>query len=412
MAIKKRIPKQITDKNDIDFLLSITEKDFTMSFIAENFGIIGGKVRFNTYDEFTVPAGSYGKEGKKNKNAFKTTVGKWYFNKMFIEGELFDIFQWVDEPITKGQIGKMNSIISEAVVEERLSLDALKNFQMKTQKIMPCVSILSPNHSMDMLTISKTIEPKKKELLKKYEKEIAAGDEIIADKITAELLDYAANILKDDPAMDSFRSGAGGSFDNNFKNMYIMKGAIKDPDPLKGYNIVTSSYTEGISKEDYPLMANSLAAGPYKRGKKTQIGGYWEKLFITAFQHVRLGKPGSDCGTENTIEVDVTSKNIDSIMYCYVKEGNKLTEITSENKEKFIGKTVKLRFASLCEYTKEPGCICNKCAGNLFYMIGVHNIGTATPQIPSTLKNISMKAFHDSTVRLVEMDPMKAFCSK
>lgn len=173
MAIKKRIPKQITDKNDIDFLLSITEKDFTMSFIAENFGIIDNKVRFNTYDEFIVPAGSYGKEGKKNKNSFKTTVGKWYFNKMFIEGELFDIFQWVDEPITKGQIGKMNSIISEAVVEEILSLDALKNFQMKTQKIMPCVAILSPNHSMDMLTISKTIEPKKKELLKKYEKEIA-----------------------------------------------------------------------------------------------------------------------------------------------------------------------------------------------------------------------------------------------
>lgn len=409
---KKRIPRQITDKKDIDLLLSISEKDFTMSFIAENFGLINDKPKFNTYDEFIVPAGAYGKGTKKNKKPFRTSVGKWYFNKIFIEDELFDIFQWVDEPITTGQMKKLNSAISEAIVEDRLPLEALKNFEMKTQKIMPCVVIFSPNFSMDMLTFSRTIDPKRKELLKKYEREIAAGDEIIADKITAELLEYASEVLKDDPAMDMFRSGAGGSFDNNFKNMYIMKGAIKDPDPLKGYNIVTSNYTDGISKEDYPLIANSLAAGPYKRGRKTQIGGFWEKLFIQAFQHVRLGEPGSDCGTENTIEITVTNKNIDSIMYCYVKEGNRLTEITSENKEKFIGKTIRIRFSSLCEYTKEPGCICNKCAGNLFYRTGIRNIGTATPQIPSTLKNISMKAFHDSTVRLVEMDPMKAFCSK
>ena len=53
--------------------------------------------------------------------------------------------------------------------------------------------------------------------------------------------------------------------------------------------------------------------------------------------------------------------------------------------------------------------ICEKCAGNLFNRIGITNIGVATSQIPSTLKNKSMKAFHDSTLKLVQFDPEMAF---
>lgn len=104
----------------------------------------------------------------------------------------------------------------------------------------------------------------------------------------------------------------------------------------------------------------------------------------------------------------VTEKNIDMIMYCYVIGSNgELTEITSQNKDKFIGKTVKLRFSSMCE---AKNGICNKCAGNLFYRLGIRNIGASTPQIPSKLKVLSMKLFHDDQLNFAEMDPMKAFC--
>lgn len=94
------------------------------------------------------------------------------------------------------------------------------------------------------------------------------------------------------------------------------------------------------------------------------------------------------------------------LMYSYVIEGNDLVEITSENKNKFIGKKIKMRFSSMCE--AKDG-ICNKCAGNLFYRLGIRNIGAATPQIPSRLKVLSMKLFHDDQLNFAEMDPMKAF---
>ena len=104
----------------------------------------------------------------------------------------------------------------------------------------------------------------------------------------------------------------------------------------------------------------------------------------------------------------VTEKNIDMIMYCYVIGSNgELTEITSENKDKFIGKNIKLRFSSMCE---SKNGICNKCAGNLFYRLGIRNIGASTPQIPSKLKVLSMKLFHDDQLNFAEMDPMQAFC--
>ena len=37
------------------------------------------------------------------------------------------------------------------------------------------------------------------------------------------------------------------------------------------------------------------------------------------------------------------------------------------------------------------------------------NVGVALAAIPGKLKNLSMKAFHDSTVKTVEMDVNKAF---
>ena len=413
--MKKRVSKEITDINEINKLINLTEEDITLSLIMELFADFGVHQKYNPYDIVTIPVNSYGgldsngKE-KKNKTEFTTTVGRFIFNKYFIESEpeLLDMIGYINEDIGKKTYGKLFDSLGYAVLEDRLSVETYKRFCKRCQKFMPFVSILSPNHSMNMLTITKKINKYKAELIAENQEAVNNGDVMVVDKISKELLDYARELLKDDPAMDMFLSGARGSFENNFKNMYIMRGSVQDPDPRKSYNIITSNYIDGVSKEEYSKLANTLAAGPYSRSKKTELGGYWEKLFLTAFQHVVLLDPGSDCKTTRHITMKVTDKNINSIMYSYVinADGN-LTEITSENKNKFIGKTVKLRFSSMCE---AKNGICNKCAGNLFYRLGIRNIGAATPQIPSRLKVLSMKLFHDDQLNFTEMDPMEAFC--
>lgn len=406
--MSSRKSKKITSPKDIEYLVNIKEKDITTSFIMDTFGEFETGQRFRPYDIIEIPANSYGPEGKKNKKPFVTTVGIWIFNKYFIEEDLFDMFKYVNKTIDKKMYGKLNNEISVAVLEDRLPLETMKRFNMKTQKCMPYISILAPNYTDKMLTCTEAINKKKKELYKKYEEQIKKGDEIAASRMEKELLDFAIEYMGDDPSMDMFISGARGSIGNNFKNMFVMKGVIKDPDPnaKQKYNVAMSNYIDGISPDEYALFANSLAAGPYARAKKTENGGYREKLFLRAFQHLTLDPPGSDCGTKRYIEVILTESNINEWMYSYIIEGSKLVELTSQNKSKYIGKKVKVRFSALCE--SKTG-ICNKCMGNLYYRLDKTNVGTSLTQIPSVQKNIAMKSFHDSTQSLYDMDLEKIF---
>ena len=399
-----RRSKTITSPKDIEYLVSIKEKDITTTLIMELFVEFESGRRFNPYDIVTIPKGSYGPDGKKNKNDFTTTVGIWIFNRYFIEPHLFDLFKYINKTISKKLLGKLNTEISEAVLEDKISVEVLKDFIMKTQKCMPYISILAPNYTNKMLECSVVIARKKEELYKKYKDQIDKGDEVAANKMEKELLDFAVEYMGDDPSMDMFISGARGNIGNNFKNMFVMKGVIKDPDPnaKQKYNVALSNYIDGIKSEEYSLFANSLAAGPYSRAKKTEYGGYLEKLFLRAFQHITLDPPGSDCGTKRYLEIVLTEDNLNLWMYSYIIEGSKLVELNSENKSKYIGKKVKVRFSGLCE--SKTG-ICNKCMGNLYYRLDKkENVGTSLTQVPSTLKNISMKAFHDSTQSLYEMN--------
>lgn len=398
----------VKSPNDIDNLIDIKEEDITTTFIMDSFGVFETGQKYRPYDIIEIPANSYGPKKRRNKKSFTTTVGIWVFNKYFIEPKLFDLFKYVNKTVDKKLLGKLNSQISQAVLEDKLPLEALKDFVIKTQKFMPYISILAPNYTDKMLTCTRVINKKKSELLKKYKDDLERGDEVAATKMEKELLDFALDYMKDDPSMDMFISGARGSIGNNFKNMFVMKGVIKDPDPnaKQKYKVASSNYIDGISPEEYALFANSLAAGPYARAKKTENGGYREKLFLRATQHLTLDPAGSDCGTSRYITVHLTESNLKEWMYSYIIEGSKLVELTSDNKSKYIGKNIKVRFSAMCE--SKTG-ICNKCMGNLYYRLNKTNVGTSLTQIPSTQKNISMKAFHDSTQSLYTMDLNKVF---
>jgi hypothetical protein len=406
----KRVSKQIREQKEIDYLINIKEEEIGTSFMMETFGEFDEKVRFRPYDTFIVPTGAYGRDNKKNKKPFTTTVGIWVFNKYMIESDLLHHIGYINRELNKKGFNQLVSKITSGVLEDDLDVEVLDRFLQKSQKLMPMCTILAPNQTKRFIDCIKEIDKRKKVLAKKYEKEIANGDPIAAEQMEKELLNFAREYLKDDPSMDIYLSGARSSFENHFKNMYVMKGAIKNPDPNaeKPYNIVLSCYANGISKEDYPVIANSLAAGPYARAKKTEVGGYWEKLFISAYQHLTCDKPGSDCGTTDTVEVFLTNDNLQGWMYSYIREkSGELVELNSKNKDKYLGKTVNFRFSSLCE--SKTGGFCNKCIGNLFYKRGITNVGASMPKIPSTLKNASMKSFHDSTVKTYTIDVEKAF---
>lgn len=132
----------------------------------------------------------------------------------------------------------------------------------------------------------------------------------------------------------------------------------------------------------------------------TAESGYFNKKIAAAFQGVVLDTIGSDCKTNNTLEVIITDKTKNDFMYRYILDGSKLVLLTGDNINKYINKKIKLRSPVYCVGDK----LCNKCAGDLYYKLGVVNVGLATTRVASTLLNMSMKKFHNSTANVSKIN--------
>lgn len=409
--------KDITKDNLVNHMLVLTHDDITSSVVMELFGSFNNKSLCHHYDTFDVPVGKFkfiNNKGKEvsNSTPFVTTFGIWIFNIFILQGlGLSHIFNgYINDNIDKKKFGNMHQKILYNLMEDKITTEQYQKFIEYIDFVMPWETILSPAQSEKLLSCTKEINKLKDKLLKDNKEAIESGDTAIVENIEKQLLDFAKEYLKDDPALDAYLSGAGGSFGNNFKNTYVMKGIIRNPDPnaKQRYNTATSSFLDGISSKEYSLLANSLAGGPYSRAKKTELGGYWEKLIEAALNTVTIDEPNSDCGTDKYIETILTDKLVDSFMYSYIiKPNGELEELTSDNVDKYINKKIKVRSTLFCK--SKTGGVCHHCAGNFFYRRGSRNIGLACSQIATRLKLTSMKSFHDSTVTNAEINPIKAF---
>ena len=269
---------EITKDNLVNEILLITDKDVTSSLVMNLFGSFGGHALCHHYDTFEIPVGGYKfKKGEKyvsNKEPITTTFGIWIFNVFFFRDiDLADIMGgYLNVNINKKVLEKqILGKLSYALIEDKINTEQLKVFLDRTQFIMPFETILSPSHTEKILSCTKEINKLKDKLFKENKAALEVGDEssaAVAEDIENQLKEFAMEYLKDDPSLDPYLSGAGGNIDNNFKNMYIMKGAIRNPDPTakKEYEIAKSSFIDGISKDEYSLLARSLSGGNQQKG--------------------------------------------------------------------------------------------------------------------------------------------------
>ena len=407
-----RTTSVIKDEELIKSVIEIKPEDITSTYVVELFGEFDGKRRCNPYDLITVPKGAYGIEGSKrgvNIKPFTTTVGKLIWNKMYIlrNPDIFEAVGWVDDIVTKKAFNKLYKKLGYLLLEGKISKDSFKRFAMTTQLTMPYVQFLSPSFTDKMLLSGSVMTKKKEKLIKENKAAFDAVDIKTIDAVSNELIKESKEYLQNDECLDMFNSGGGGDYGNHYKNCYIMKGTVRKPDGT-GYNVITSNQIDGVSEDEYAALANTLAEGPFNRSKKTEIGGYYEKQLLYSMQHLRILGPGTDCGTKRTIPIKVDDSNIDMLMYNFYMQNGKPIEITSENRDSLIGKTINLRFSSMCE--EKNGCFCNICAGNLWNRLGISgSVGVITPILASKLKNLLMKSFHDSQVSLTDMNVAEVF---
>lgn len=385
------------------YFLSLKPDDITAEFIYDNFAssaeVINGKfvkrdAKIKLNETFTLEPKEY-----FNTTKVLTTVGLFLYNKVIVEGRFEHILGYHNETITAKVHGAIENKLSEALKYDKITVDAFIEYLDRIQWLgLQFNSVFSSSFTMDTVRPIPKIIKERDKLYSENEAKIAAGDIKVAVDIENELINKAKDELKNDPGIDLYSSGARGSFENNYKNMNITKGPVKSQNE---WHVIQKNLTDGINKTDIDAHANSYISSQYPKSVGTQIAGYLVKRINAGFQAVTADKPGSDCGTKQTLEVHITDSNKNLFVDRYIVENGKVIRMTNDNINKYVGKTVKLRTVMFC---LGGNCKCNTCLGDIYYLLGIENVGLSVGRMATTILNLNMKKFHSASAKLYDID--------
>jgi len=337
----------------------------------------------------------------------QTTVGRFIANNYCFRGSkaLRQNMPYYEEPWGKKTVARIEEKLGELRMQGKITHDdvagAIDSLQWLGYSL---TAFLAPSMTAATISIPAPTAALKKKLVAEHAEDLAAGGlrgARAAQNVEGQLIASAREELAGvDPGVDIFNSGARGTFENNYKNVALMRGAVRRSDDPSVIRVSTASLEEGIPAKEMHIYADMVTQASYNRSISVRDGGYLAKQLNAAFQGLRLDvDPQSDCGTGLFLEITVDDPG--EYMYRFVKTGPKtLTEITPDNVSTYRGKKVQMRSPLFCG-GKEG--VCSRCAGTFYHRLGVVNIGLLTSRIGTTIMNNNLKAFHDTTIRTVDV---------
>lgn len=329
------------------------------------------------------------------KENSSTTCGIYLFNKFILEP--LKIFGYVNKPFGKKELDALEDGISDGLMQKDLTTEQIAEFIDRLQFLLggPLAHLINPSINPDIMTLPPQAAALKKKLLAENKAGIEANDPQTSSKIEKEVTKVAMDWMneRNDPSLSFFKSGAIDPY-NNYRTMFVMKGAVKDNtgESPTGYKIVTSEYDNGITKEDMPKIADTVVTSSYNSGVATQDSGYMGKKYNTILQRVKLLERGSDCKTPDTFQTVITNRHL----YRYIMENGKPVCLTPEVIDNYKGKVCKLRSPLHC-HAKDP-YYCNICMGDRLYDIGIYNVGLTVSILSGATLNAALKTKHNVTV--------------
>lgn len=393
------------------YFLELDIKDYTLSFFTTIFAktanskdkIGNHKTKFVPSDRMTVPPNYF----YSDQPAIKTTLGRFIFNKFVMATSgVIEQTKFYETTFVQSEIGKIMENTGIMLVSDKITKDQFDEFVNR----MVCLSgwlagILNGTLTLATLQPNAKIEAKKEELLKKYQKQIDAGDKVIIKQVENELVDYAKEVLKDDDMGMMYYNSGQINFANNYKNNFIAKGMIYDNIDKK-YKFVKSSYADGVNVEEIPNMTNGTVHVEYVKTIKIASAGYMGKRLMSLLQMMQVDEHGTDCGSKNYIPILVSKRNKFDVLFTYIKgrSDDDLILLTEKNIDEYVGKVILARSPMACI---SPDKICNKCLGELFYQMGIENLGTWAATVNYRFLTYNLKLKHDATIKLTELDPDK-----
>lgn len=349
------------------------------------------KPRYYVDDMITIGSNN----SKFVKDNSTTTIGLYIINKFLFEP--LGIFGYVNKPLSKGAWGDMEANIAKALTAYDITTDQAREFIDRSQYLFggPLSQLVNYSISQDILTLPPGARKLKKELFKENADKLAHNDPMASSAVEKEIVKQAVQELadKDAPGKSFFDSGAVDPY-NNYKTMFVMKGAILDNtgESPTGYKVITSNYDTGVTKEDMPKIADSAIRSYYNSGVLTADSGYMTKKFNALAQKIKIGPAGSDCKSTEYLRIKIDKRHL----YRYINEDGKNILLDEETLPKYQGKVCNLRTPIHC-HRPDPE-YCNICVGERPYRVGNYNMGLSFMIMGGSVMNSMLKSKHDVTL--------------
>lgn len=384
-------------------ILKISSDDISAELLLDLFGkkSYDEDPKYLVNDYFKLPTDRF-----NTKREVYTTIGIYIINLHLIQPRFSKIFGYINKPFTGDVIEDIEDKLSYNLYNDNITTDDMADYYNRVQWCgCDAITILSPSITKSVLTSSERLKNEKSRLIREHMKDIKDGNAVVAANIEKELIKIAdEELAKDDDGYENFVSKSKVDIKNHYKTMQIMKGPLLNSYTGK-YQVNLSNYDDGVSKDEYSSFADSSVIGSHARAINTAKGGHLAKQSNQGLLTVKAGPRYSDCKTDKYLSVYLYKEMIDQYMNRYILDPDigALVELTRDNVDKYVNKTVKMRSPMFCRM-EEP-CYCNICLGNQPYLLGLENFGLAVSRISNKLMNMSLKKFHDLTIKVSTVDP-------
>lgn len=362
---------------------------------GKNIGVNDPYIR--PYDTFFLPANTL----PNQKEGIETTAGSFFFNSYVIVGAFKDKMPYINKEMRMPELEALSEEAVEGVQIGKYTEEELISYFNKIFRLSLITEPFNPGISTAFLKPIPEVEKKKEELFEKYKDAIEAGDAATyAAKVEKPLLELAKEHLKNEDCWSIYGCGNKPEFGNNYKNNMVSVGPMANP-VTKKWDIIKNAYTEGLDPSEYPSHVNKAINSSYNRAVETSYSGAKTKFLYAAMSNSVAGPKGSDCGTTLTLNTVISSKHKKDYMFRYIVVKDKLVCLTPDVIDNYLDKPVKLRTPLYCVNKN----VCNKCLGDLFYILGIRNVGLTATRTTASIMQIAMKAMHDSTIKTIEINP-------
>ena len=395
-------PKKSWDsKNEfIDYILNLKDGKISISTLTHYTCIqeLGKRPLVSLYDDVTF---------KRLGKTYTTTVGRLIINKV-VFASLWDNKVWdlVLTPLYGDGIENLVIKIKDYIIEDKITdtkvlqmvLDRYTEFGLRLS------NLYNANVTNSMILSNEEFDKHRDETLNAVKEQVENEKDVeLLNKTIDGLVEDAKKEFKDDPMMEMYESKNSGKLDNHFRNMNIAMGGL--PMIGGGTAIILDSLGDGVKPVHFPALANVGMVGAISRAKQTALAGTLLKQISNSMQNIRGIK--GDCGTKEGVMIR-NARRVD-LMYKYVINPNRSeTYITSDNVDKYIGKTVEVRHVLRCKM--KNGHFCSHCIGEEpFKLAGRDNlyIGMFVFDVSSAILNMFMKMTHNlgaDVFRIVDLE--------